>query len=235
MTLSKSGPLKFDPSWLQIVVIPLLTTALTLAGALWQLNSTNERADHVRFMDGAQATAQETGVLLDEGRDALSKLIDAPDNVGWQQFSRGSWKSHRDFHRDWRQRLVVAHFRLARYFGKDLADQLVHIDEIDLHPAENLPSQHLCEPAGRQDDFDVSKLAEQTECITRMIAVEQDVFTQAKMDKKTDDLFQILEAERKHRDLAQKLLDEYDKATVRFLRQLDQRLTRMGQAQVERG
>lgn len=231
MTSPKSS--SFDLSWVQIVVIPLLTTTLTFAGAAWQLHLTNERADHARFVDSAQATAQETSVLLDDGYNALSTLLDAAGQNGWAQFSEGAWKDYRQFHRRWRQQLISEHFKLSRYFGKDLADQLVHIDEIDVRPVDNLSSPNPCTPAGGKDAFDVAKLADQTECVTTMISFKRDDLASAKADKKMDDLFEAIKGQREAQDFARKLLGQYDKLTVGYLRQLDGRLTQMGQPQVK--
>lgn len=218
----------------QAVTIPLLTTALTVACSVLLLVHQENRADRERFIDGAQTTAQETAHLLDEGYLELSKLINASGNQGWKDFSKSSSKPYWDFSRRWERQLITQHFKLSRYFGKDMADQLTHVDEIDLHPIDNLGSPHLCTPPGGENDFDIVKLADQTECFTRLIAGEQDIITGAKNapEKDAGQFMDAIQESQRIKDFAAKLLQQYHRASVSYLRQLDNRLTQLGQPHV---
>jgi hypothetical protein len=236
MSRSKADSSSSEISLLQIlmaVVTSLVTTLLTVGVAVWQFNQTNLRSDQTRFVDAAQATAQETSVLLDDGYTALDKLVNASGSDGWKPFSKGAWHDYMEFHRHWHQQLVAEHFKLARYFGKDAADQILHIDEIDIHPVNNLSSPNPCTPPGDKADFDIEKLANQTECVTRIIALEQDAIDDATSDKKGSGVVDAISARRNEIEFAGKLLANYDTSMVSYLRALDERLTLLGQPQVK--
>ena len=221
-----------DSSWMQTVAASLLTAALTLAGTSCQQAHQDERADSAKFLDGAQATAQETSRLLDDGYNALAKLLKGMDQKGWGEFSKGAWNDYMEFHRGWRQQLIAEHFKLSRYFGKDMADELVHIDEIDIHPVDNLSSPNPCTPPGAKSDFDIEKLASQTECYSRFVTFKQDIINDNVKDKNTDELFDSLSSKHDTQDFAWKLLQHYDKASVNYLRRLDAQLTQLGASKV---
>jgi hypothetical protein len=214
------------------VLIPLIVAAVTLFAAAWQFNTANERTDRARFLDGALATAQETNVLLGEGYNALEKLLNATDSHGWKAFSEGSFHDYMEFHRLWRQRAVSEHFKLTRYFGRDLADQLIHIDEIDLHPVDNLGSSNPCVPPGSKKDFDIEKMTFQTWCTITRIPLLQDVIDDKRLAKTDHELFETFREKSEQEEFAKKLLNHYDKATVGYLRQLNERITQLGQPQV---
>ena len=214
------------------VLVPVIVAAATLFAAAWQFNAANERSDRARFLDGALATAQETSVLLDEGYNSLEKLLNATDSHGWKAFSEGAFRDYMEFHRRWRQRAVSAHFKLTRYFGRDLADQLIHIDEIDLHPIDNIGSPNQCEPPGSKNGFDIEKMTFQTWCTITRIPLLQDVIDDKRTAQSDSELFDILQEKRKQEDFAKKLLNHYEKAMVGYLRQLNKRLTHLGQPQV---
>ncbi|MDB5995090.1 MAG: hypothetical protein JWP42_2226 [Pseudomonas sp.] len=221
-----------DSSWCQTVAASLLTAALTLAGTSCQQAHQDERADKAKFLDGAQVTAQETSVLLNEGYNSLAKLLKGMDKQGWIVFSKGSWAEYMEFHRRWRQQLIAEHFKLSRYFGNDMADEVVHIDEIDLHPVDNLSSPNPCTPAGDESDFDIEKLAAQTECYSRFNTLKQDLINDDIRNKNTDELFDALSSKVDTERFTWELLKHYDKASVSYLRRLDAQLTRLGVSKV---
>jgi hypothetical protein len=221
-----------DSSWSQTVAASLLTAALTLAGTSCQQAHQDERADSTKFLDGAQATAQETSRLLDDGYNALAKLLKGMDQKGWGEFSKGPWDEYMEFHRGWRQQLIAEHFKLSRYFGKDMANELVHIDEIDIHPVNNLSSPNPCTPPGAEEDFDIEKLASQIECYARFVTLKQDLINDDIENKNTDELFDALGSKLNTQNATGKLLQHYDKSSVSYLRRLDARLTELGVSKV---
>ncbi|BCQ58194.1 hypothetical protein [Burkholderia gladioli] len=214
------------------IAASIVTASLALWGIAWQQSRQEAQAEHVRFIDGAQATAQETSRLLNEGYNELAKLVDASYNQGWKEFSKSSWRDYMVFHQHWREQLIAEHFKLVRYFGKRMADDLIHIDEIDLHPMKDLSSSRPCAAAGGKDDFDIEKLAYVTECTTRFAAVMQDVVDQDIADKKTDDVMKAIQEHGDQQDAEYQLLKDYDTSTVRVLRSLDEMLTQLGDPRV---
>ncbi|MCY1417813.1 hypothetical protein D9M71_333550 [compost metagenome] len=214
-----------ESTWLQTAAASLLTAALTLAGTSCQQSHLDERADREKFLDGAQVTAQETSRLLDEGYNALAQLLKGMDQKGWREFSKGPADDYMEFHRRWRQQLIAQHFKLSRYYGKDMANDLIHIDEIDRHPVDNLQSPNPCTPAGSENDFDIAKLALQTECYARFATLQQDIINDKIKEKNTDDLFDTMGSQRDTVQTAWKLIEHYDKSSVSFLRRLNAKFT----------
>lgn len=210
----------------------ILTAGLTLWGVMWQQDQQAARENHLRFLDGALTTAQETSRLLNDGHNELAKLVDASGDKGWKEISQSSWRDYRVFHRQWREQLIAEHFKLVRYFGKHMADRLIHLDEIDLHPVKDSGSRYPCETAGGKDDFDIAKLSFVTECTVRMAAVEQDIVDQDIHDKKADEIMDAIQEHWKLENSEPQLLDDYDKLTVRYLRALDDVLTQLGEPHV---
>lgn len=221
-----------DLTWWQTLSVSFLTASLTIAGTAYLQADQNDRAEKVRFLDGAQATAQETSRLLDNGYLALAKLVKGMDKKGWGEFSKGSWEEYMEFHRGWRQQLIAEHFKLSRYFGKDMANDLVHIDEIDIHPVDNLSSPNPCDPAGDDNDFDIEKLATQIECYARFVTIKQDILNDEIKNKETDDFFDVMDSIMKTKNSTWELLQHYDKSSVSYLRRLDSRLTELGVSKV---
>lgn len=214
------------------VWVPLFVVAVSVGATLWQFNMANHRADQFRFIDGALATAQETSVLLDEGYNELEKLLAATDSKGWQAFSEESFRDYRESHRLWRQRAVSQHFKLARYFGRDLADQLIRIDEIDLYPIENRKSSEPCAYQGDDDSYNIEEMTSQTRCVIMILPILQDLIDGSRVAPSENGLFGLLNEKRKQEDFVRELLKNYDRTRVNYLRELDKRLTKLGQPRV---
>ncbi|MGX1175496.1 hypothetical protein [Pseudomonas sp. R151218B TE3479] len=216
----------------QTAAASLFTAAITLMGTSCQQAHQDERADKAKFLDGAQATAQETSRLLYDGYNALDKLLREMNKKGWKEFSKGPWDDYRQFHRGWRQQLIAEHFKLSRYFGKDKANELIHIDEIDIRPVDNFSSPDVCSPPGEGKDFDMAKLSAQIECYARFVTFKQDMINEDIKDRKAGELFDALESKSRTEESAKELLQHYDKSTVSYLRRLDAALTNLGAAKV---
>lgn len=221
-----------DSSWWQTAAASLLTAAFTLVGTNFQQAHQDERADRAKFLDGAQATAQETSRLLYEGYNALDKLLKETDKKGWGEFSRGPWDEYVQFHRGWRQQLIAEHFKLSRYFGKSMANQLVHLDEIDIQPVNNLSSPDPCSAPGDDKDYDMEKLTNQIECYSRFVTLKQDIINNEIKDRDAKQLYDALKSKRNTEERAWELLQHYDKSTVSYLRRLDATLTELGVTKV---
>ena len=219
-----------SPSFFATLAASLLTAALTLAGTAWMTNSQNARSDNERFIDGAQETAQETSQLLYAGYNELEKLVQASESQGWKALAQSPQEqAFLDFHRRWRQQLIAEHFKVARYFGKHMANDLVHIDKIDRPKADD----HKQAVSSDEDQgADMATLAEQIEFASRTISVTQDIFDEAHEQKRTEDLFPLLQNQMRHKEQARALLNHYDTETMRYLRRMDDYLTQLGKPKV---
>jgi len=222
---SEGRECKAYTSWWPSVVAAGLTALISLVGIAWQLNEQSRQFEKARLLDGAQNTAQETSHLLSDGYNALVKLSRDSHRKTWEEINRGPWREFMGFHRRWRQQLIAHHFQVVRYFGKDLADELIHVDEIDLDPAAaDLGSLDPCSSYGASDSPDIEKLARLAECRLRMAAVTRSAndFAMSKGDMSgfIDDMQAYDGLVRE----ADRLIEEYDKSTVRFLRTMQSRL-----------
>jgi len=206
-----------------------LVAGITLLGVVWQQGRQEAHAEQVRFRDEAQATAQETSSLLNDGYNQLSKLIDASGDKGWKDISQSSERDYLASHQRWREQLIAEHFKLVRYFGKSMADELIHIDEIDLHPTKDTPLRDPCVRAG---GMDIEKLSYAIECTTRFAALDQDIVNQDLAEKKADEVMSVIQSHWQNEQRASQLLDNYDEDTVRYLRELDDALTQLGDPRV---
>jgi hypothetical protein len=214
------------------VLVPTIVAAVTLFAAAWQFNVANDRADRARFIDGALATAQETSILLDESQNALDKLLNATENYGWTSFSEGPFRDYIYFHQHWRQRAIAEHFKLTRYFGKDVADQLIYIDEIDLRPSKSVGVSSPCVLTGGGKESDFEKMNFQASCEITQIPILQDIINDKRLAKTENEMFETFRARGEQGEFARKLLSRYEKVKVVYLRQLNATLTQLGQPQV---
>ncbi|QAX85380.1 hypothetical protein C2E19_16630 [Pseudomonas sp. DTU12.3] len=217
-----------DLSWKQTLSISLLTAAITLGGTTYQQAHQDQRADKVSFLDGAQTTAQETSRLMDNGYNALAKLLKGMDQKGWEDFSKGPLDEYMEFRRGWRQQLIAEHFKLSRYFGKDMANELINIDEIDIRPTDNRSSSKPCSRPAKYQHSDIEKLAAEIECHARFMTVKQDAVNGRLDAQQTDELVEALNSKMDLMNETKNLLRKYDKASVSYLRKLDTRLTTLG-------
>lgn len=218
------------PSFLETLTAPLLAAAITLAGTAWMTNSQNARSDNERFIDGAQETAQETSQLLYAGYNELEKLVQISETQGWKTLANSPQEqAFLDFHRRWRQQLIAEHFKVARYFGKHMANDLVHIDKIDTPKV----SDHKQSASSEVDqNTDMATLADQIEFASRLISLTQDIFDEAHEQKRSEDLFPVLQDGMRHKEQARALLNHYDTETVRYLRRMDDYITQLGKPKV---
>lgn len=216
-----------DLSWSQTLSISLLTAAITLAGTSCQQARQEKRADDVRFLDNAQATAQETSRLLDDGYNALAKLVKEMEGKGSKEFSAGPLEEYMEFRRGWRQQLIAEHFKLSRYFGKDTANLVIHIDEIDIKPTNNLSSPDPCAPPGAEEDYDIEKLSSQISCYANSATKKQDALNE-KDERDIDELFDKVNSKIVLQKHTKNLLRHYDQSAVSYLRTLDSKLTKLG-------
>lgn len=210
------------------VVTAVLTSLLTLTGT-YALQSRQEARDEAnQFRDAAQNTVQETVAILDDGYNALDKLTRATHETGWKEFSQGPWRDYMAFERRWHQRMIVQHFKLERYFGKDMADTLIDLDDIPMGPT--YASSDKEDPTARR--YNLQKLAADIEYTVRIMTATQDIIDEHLGAKKPDGLMEMIVAVNSNRDTAGRQLKEYDAGTIKLLKSLDERLTQLGARKV---
>lgn len=214
-----------ENSLITAVVTAVLTSVLTLTGTYVQQSRQEARDEANQFMDAAQTTVQETVAILDDGYNALDKLISATHETGWKEFSQGPWREYMAFERRWHQRMIVQHFKLERYFGKDIADTLIDLDDIPMGPTSAATSE-------ADKPYNLQKLAADIEYTVRSMTVTQDLIDEQMEAKQADGLMEMIGAVRSNSETASRQLKNYDTSTIRLLKVLDKRLTHLGAKKV---
>ncbi len=207
----------------------VIASALTLFGALYLQKQQNDVAQQAKFMDGAQATAQETSKLLAEGYRELERLKEEALGKTAAEYMRGPEEKYQEFYQGWRQRLIENQFKVIRYFGKDAADMLMHLDEIDISPVNNLGSPNPCSAPGDKDSGDMHKIAEQLSCYIRFSTLK---FDKMEIESEADHLINTIQRQSEIKDNVRALMENYEVNYVIILRKLDARLTELGMSKV---
>ncbi|MGG7671800.1 hypothetical protein [Pseudomonas sp. WC2] len=225
-----------DTAWKQTcfasIITAIITAIVTFAGTAYLQGHQDDRADKARFLDGAQTTAQETSRLLDNGYIALGKLLKGMDQKGWEDFSKGPLAEYMEFRRGWRQQLIAQHFKLSRYFGKKVANDLIRIDEIGIRPTADLTSSSPCTPVREVKNLDIEKLAAEIECYAQFVTMKQDAINSELDASQTDEMLEALDSKLSLMNQTKRLLRHYDKTSVAYLRNLDASLTTLGASNV---
>lgn len=220
-----------DNTLAQTIAGAFITTGLTLLGTAYLQSKQNETAERVRFLDGAQATAQATTKLLIQGYNALEQLRDATEKKGFDFYITDSGRKFGEFYRDWRQQMIQNQFSVSRYFGGDLASQLIHVDEIDKAPVNNLSSPNPCSAPGTPDSYDINKMAVQVDCLVRFSS-----FTQDRLDSKEPrdkEAFSGYISKKSALDQdVMRMIENYEVSYVKVLRSMDDKFTQLGGVKV---
>lgn len=221
-----------DTSFTQTIAAAVITTGLTLLGTATLQKSQNDTAERTRFLDGAQVTAQATTKLLIQGYDALVELRDTSSKKGLDFYSNNSGKKFDEFYRGWRQQMIQNQFGVSRYFGDGLANQLIHVDEIDKSPVNNLSSPNPCSSPGEPDSFDINKMAVQVDCYIRVSSVLQDRLSSDEPSDKSD-FFEIITRKSTLDSDIQRMIENYEVSYVKVLRSMDSAFTQLGGLKVK--
>ncbi len=205
------------------IVAAVFTGLFTILGIAWQLNEQRQQFEKKLLLDGAYNAAQETARLLSDGYVALARLARESHGKSWEQITDRPWGEFMAFHRHWRQRLMAHHFQLARYFGQDLANELIHVDDKNFdQDASDTKGSGLCTLLS----VDMERLMQQAECYLRLASVTLSLVesdTAAGMSGFVENRQQYDSLMKE----AQELIEEYDKSTIRFLRAMEARLTQL--------
>ncbi|WP_146041987.1 hypothetical protein [Pseudomonas protegens] len=216
---------------LQTIAGAVITTGLTLLGTAVLQKYQNDAAERTRFLDGAQVTAQATTKLLIQGYNALEQLRSSTDKKGFEFYIKDSGHKYEKFYRDWRQQMIQNQFSVSRYFGGDLASELIHVDEIDKAPVDNLSSPSPCAAPGKPDSYDINKMAVQVDCLIRFSSLMQDRINSDEPNDKAAFIDNINRKSAMDKDI-RKMIDNYEVYYVKVLRSMDDKFTQLGAIKV---
>lgn len=207
----------------------VFASALTLLGAVHLQNQQIGVAQQAKFLDGAQATAQETSKLLADGYRELGKLREEAEGKSSKEFMSGPEVKYEKFYQEWRQHLIENQFKVIRYFGKDAADMLMHLDEIDISPVNNLGSPNPCSAPGDKNSGDMHKIAVQLSCYIRFSTIK---FDRMEGESESDHVANTIHRQSEIDNNVRALMENYEINYVIILRKLDSRLTELGMSKV---
>ena len=212
-------------------MVAVTTTCLTLLGTTALQVYQNNNVAHVRFLDEAQATAQETSKLLAEGYNALEKLQAEGSDKNFDEYLNGPGAEYDHFYLLWKQRVIENQFKLIRYFGNDLADSIIHLDEIDISPTDNLSSPDPCTPPGAKDAADINKIMGSVNCYSRFYSLLNNPLDKSK----EEDPGELISRLSKRAELdahLRDLMNAFEVSYVSILRRMDNRFTELGAQRV---
>ncbi|MEK0364413.1 hypothetical protein [Pseudomonas sp. CBC3] len=181
----------------------------------------------MKFLDEAQATAQETSKLLAEGYNALDKLQAEGADKSFEEYLDGPEAEYDQFYRLWKQRIIENQFKLIRYFGKDLANSIIHLDEIDISPTDNLRSPDPCTPPDAKDAADINKIMGSVSCYSRFHSRLNHPLDKSK-EESPDEFVSRLSRKGELDAHLRDLMDAFEVSYVSILRGMDNRFTQLG-------
>ncbi|AKK00488.1 hypothetical protein VM99_21310 [Pseudomonas chlororaphis] len=75
-----------------------------------------------------------------------------------------------EFYRGWRQRLIENQFRVSRYFGANLSDNILNLKELEVPKLEDPSEPERCTMPESGKDMDMNKRAERIRCLVTVSA-----------------------------------------------------------------
>ncbi|PNV99376.1 hypothetical protein C1633_06190 [Pseudomonas protegens] len=127
--------------------------------------------------------------------------------------------------------MIQNQFSVSRYFGGDLASELIHVDEIDKAPVDNLSSPSPCAAPGKPDSYDINKMAVQVDCLIRFSSLMQDRINSDEPNDKAAFIDNINRKSAMDKDI-RKMIDNYEVYYVKVLRSMDDKFTQLGAIKV---
>ncbi|KPX19192.1 Uncharacterized protein ALO71_01198 [Pseudomonas amygdali pv. dendropanacis] len=209
----------------------IITTGLTLLGTSLLQGRESDRANHAKFLDGAQATAQETSKLLAEGYSALETLTQDSSKSEGSAAKLENVRKYDEFYRGWRQRLIENQFRVSRYFGATISANIIHLKEIEVAKIHDPAAPEPCTLPGIDDSLDMNKLAERIRCLVTISAF----WDRRQQSVNPHDLDEQLTLERSrsiNTENIRRQMISYEASYVRILRGLDDRFSALGAKRV---
>lgn len=202
---------------------------LTLASSIFTFNYQWRVSRDDRLVSDAHKVADESTALLFNGLARLRKLNDASEYaVSWVDFMKGPYDDYLSYKEVWHRDMIIMHFRVERYFGKDVADQLVNTDKLIAGDIFNeLTSPSPC-PSPPEDYRSFLRLAETMECQVRMLG-----YMKTEMSKDNSGFLKnigdVNESSRRNADNLERL----NTSIVGYVRAIDSRLTSLGEVSVK--
>lgn len=210
-------------------MVTLLAVVITVIGGFLTFNHQWELNRRDRLISEAHKVADDLTVLLFEGYKHISKFNSAVAySTDWREFVSGPYAEYLTYKEGWRRDVIIMHYKVERYFGQDIADQLVNTEKlISGQNYEDLSSpSHCAMPQGTERSMMV--LAESLECDIRFSAV-----TKTMIYKDSEDSLETVSANSGNASRNFENLRIYDRNIVSYIRAINSRLTSLGEVSVK--
>lgn len=210
-------------------VVTLLAVIITVVGGFLTFNHQWELNRRDRLVSEAHKVADDLTVLLFDGYKHLDKFNSAVAySSDWREFVSGPYAEYLTYKEGWRRDMIIMHYKVERYFGEDIADQLVNTEKlISGQDYQDLSSPSPCAtPKGTEHSMMV--LAEAIECDVRYSAVIKTMIY-----KDSEDWVGAASDNRKNTSRNFDNLKIYDRNIVSYIRAINSRLTSLGEVSVK--
>lgn len=209
--------------------VTILAVLITVVGGMYAYRTQWETTRHDRAIADAHKVADDLTVLLFDGMAHLKKLQESSvSNLSWYDFATGPYASFLDYKESWRRDLIVMHYKVQRYYGEDMARNLVDAEKLisgDKYSGLDVPSPCPSVPK----EYDSYFVAWETiECSIRYSA-----YSSKELMKDSDNFLDLLGDSWERRRNIERNLEIYDRKVVIYIRALNSRLTSLGEVSVQ--
>ncbi|MBM0283422.1 hypothetical protein [Pseudomonas chlororaphis] len=209
--------------------VTLLAVVITVIGGFLTFNHQWEMNRHDRLVSDAHKVSDELTVLLFNDLKYLKVLNDSiSKGEDWERFVQGPYAEYLTRKEVWRRDVIIMHYKVERYFGSDIANDLINTEKLISGASyEDLSSPSPCAtPADAERSLMVT--SDVIECQIRMAA-----YLKMKLSKDSDDVFgDITRDINLSRNNAENMR-LYDRGIVSYIRAINSRLTSLGEVSVQ--
>ncbi|WP_139114042.1 hypothetical protein [Pseudomonas sp. 58 R 3] len=209
--------------------VTLLAVVITVFGGFLTFNHQWELNRRDRLISEAHKVADDLTVLLFDGYKQIDKFNSAVHySTDWREFVSGPYTEYLTFKKGWRRDMIIMHYKVERYFGEDIADQLVNTEKlISGQNYEDLSSPSPC-AMPPETEHSMMVLAESLECDIRHSAVIKTMIF-----KSSENLLENVNSNSKNASRNVQNLRIYDRNIVSYIRAINSRLTSLGEVSVK--
>lgn len=208
--------------------VALISVLITIVGGLITYNHQWETTRHDRLISEAHKVSDELTVLMFSGLQDIKDLNEAVDSSkDWIDFFDKYYRPYLVKKDKWRRDMIVMHYKIERYFGVDLATQLINTNMLiaGVQPDDlSKPS-----PCFMSDEAKKSLMItnEIIECEIRVAASTRPTLGGGAFNE-----FELLKFNNDMSAHNMKNIDIYDRQIIQYIKSVNERLTAMGEVSV---
>jgi hypothetical protein len=209
--------------------VTLLAVVITVIGGFLTFNHQWEMNRHDRLVSDAHKVSDDLTVLLFSDLKYLKVLNDSVSKgESWEEFLQGPYAEYLARKEVWRRDVIIMHYKVERYFGGDIANDLINTEKLISGASyEDLSSPSPCAtPADAERSLMVT--SDVIECQVRMAA-----YLKMKLSKDSDDVFGDITRDISLSRSNAENMRLYDRNIVSYIRAVNSRLTSLGEVSVQ--